>query len=164
MLSPRSKYLPALILAGAAALCMAPSADGKRIRVTHDPAPADTMRIDNRTITVSDSISLAAQISLSGYDKTREANRESLFISNKGPYTLTSLTLLITYTATDGRLYHRRTETVKCHIPAGETRLIDFRSWDRQHSFYYHRSRKPTRTTATPYEVSIRPLKALYDP
>lgn len=164
MRSLRSKYLLPALLILPASLALPPDADARRVRVTHDSAPADTMRIDTRTLTITDSLTLTSMIRLSGYDKTREASRESLFVSNLGPGTLTSLTLQISYHAPDGRLYHRRSETLKCLIPAGETRLIDFRSWDRQHSFYYIRSRRPARTQATPYEVMILPVRASFEP
>jgi len=127
----------------------------RRVRVKHDAAPADTMRIDPGVSQITDSTTLSG-ITLAGYDKTRESNRESIFVTNSLPHTLTAVTLLIDYRTIDGRQLHRRSTTVPCVIPPSQTRRLDFRTWDNQHIFYYHQSPAPKRAEATPYDVAIR--------
>ena len=47
-------------------------------------------------------------------------------------------------------------------IPPGETRRMKFKSWDIQRTFYYRLTGKPRRSDGTLYDVSIRPLRAVY--
>lgn len=89
---------------------------------------------------------------LTGYDKRAGSDTESFFITNRADSTLTSFTVELTYLATDSTQLHRRTITRRCDIAPGETMRHDIRSWDRQHSFYYHKSMAPRgKYRATPY-------------
>ena len=83
-------------------------------------------------------------ITLSGYDKPLRSSVESMFVTNHTSDTLTALRLDCTYTDLRGRELH------------SATRQITFPSWDRQHSFYYHRSQKPRRAAAAPYDFKCR--------
>ena len=87
-----------------------------------------------------------SQIVFSGYDKTISSKIESFFITNKTEYLTTESAQL-----------HKRYERIAYPIPAGETRKIDIRTWDKQNSFYYYLSVKPRRQ-ATPFMVRITPL------
>lgn len=98
-----------------------------------------------------------SQIVFSGYDKTISSKIESFFITNKTDCLLESVTIEIEYLTTDSLQLHKRYERIAYPIPAGETRKIDIRTWDKQNSFYYHLSIKPRRQ-ATPFMVKITPL------
>lgn len=89
-----------------------------------------------------------------GYDKTCTADRESILIINHSDVGLTSAEFEITYLDMDGNMLHKRNVTLRNYIPSGETRKIDFRSWDSQQVFYYHKSPSPRRN-AEPYKISI---------
>lgn len=110
---------------------------------TNDPLPADTS-------VVTDSV---AYLTLSGYDKPLRASHETLFISNATGRDVRSVCLDVVYEDMQGRQLHRRRCDVSVEVPAGETRQIVMPSWDKQRSFYYHGSTRPTRSVATPYEV-----------
>lgn len=110
--------------------------------------PAD-QSYDVPADTVTDTDGL---LRLSGYDKPLNANRETMFVTNLTRQTATALDLEITYYDMTGRMLHSARQHVTCEIPAGETRLIEFPTWDRQHSFYYLKSVKPRRQ-ATPYDI-----------
>lgn len=96
-------------------------------------------------------------VALSGYDKTLNSTRESLFVSNHGTATLSWLLLTIDYLDHAGRQLHRRTVGVGCDIPAGQTRRINIASWDRQGVYYYRDSEPRRRVTAaaSPYTVTL---------
>ena len=95
-------------------------------------------------------------ITLSGYDKPLRSSVESMFVTNHTSDTLTALRLDCTYTDLRGRELHTRSVDADIELLPGATRQITFPSWDRQHSFYYHRSQKPRRAAAAPYDFKCR--------
>lgn len=112
---------------------------------------------------MKDSTLLLQRITLRGYEKTRDATQESLFGTNNSSKTLTLLCLAIEYRDEKGRQLHRRTVKIPCQIPAGETRLLNFPSWDKQHTFYYRHSPAPKRAQASPYDVKIERVSARWE-
>ena len=96
-------------------------------------------------------------ITFAGYDKQATSLRETFHIINSSQLTLRKVEFEITYKDMQGRMLHKRTATVGCYIPPGETRKADTKTWDSQNSFYYYLS-NPPRRVATPYQVEIRPL------
>ncbi len=118
------------------------------------PTPTTVAAQTNQT---SETDTIAADrlhaIVLSGYDKPINATRETFFVTNSTDSTLVALTVTLTYHDMTGRLLHKATHTINCHIPAGETRAVPVPTWDRQHSFYYHKAAAPRRRS-TPYSVS----------
>lgn len=101
-----------------------------------------------------DSLFWAEKVVFAGFDKQPNSSVESFHISNRSDRLIRQLTVEITYVDTKGRMLHRRTETLKTEIPAGETRKIDIKSFDSQHSFYYVLSNPPKRV-ATPFDVKM---------
>lgn len=101
-----------------------------------------------------------SQIVFSGYDKTISSKTESFFITNTTDCFMESVTIEIEYLTTDSFQLHKRFERIAYPIPAGETRKIDIRTWDKQNSFYYYHSVKPRRQ-ATPFVVRITPLSCV---
>lgn len=92
-----------------------------------------------------------------GFDKTVGSSIESFFIVNGLDSPLVGLEIEITYVDMKGRQLHKRSVTVECDIPAGETKRVDTKSWDTQKSFYFYQSVKPKRQ-ATPFDVRLRLL------
>lgn len=95
-------------------------------------------------------------ITLTGYDKPQRATRETMFIKNGSPHHIKSIKIRCDYITTDNRLLHSRDIETKCSVPAGETRQINFKSWDIQQSFHYYRSPKSRNSSATPYKVKCK--------
>lgn len=92
---------------------------------------------------------------LSGFDKPLTSVYETLFATNRLDRGIDCIYLSLEYFDSSGRLLHGRKCRVTTEIPVGETRQLSLRSWDRQGSFYYHRSRRP-RTSAAAFSVSCR--------
>lgn len=93
---------------------------------------------------------------LYGYDKPLRSSQESMFVSNRSADTVRSLQIETEYFDMQNRQIHKRTLEVEAVVPPGETRQVNFRSWDRQQSYYYFESTRPKRATATPYKVRCR--------
>ena len=98
-----------------------------------------------------------ASISFSGYEKEANASLETLLITNSGNVGITGVRFKIIYKDIKDRMLHSRTVVRSCHIPAHETRKIDFKSWDKQKSYFYYLGNEP-RKVATPYKVEVVPL------
>ena len=145
------------------AICSA-SVLSKRVKTNIEVEVSDSIIVNNGSFVVStDACETCnhgyslSQIVFSGYDKTISSKIESFFITNKTDCLLESVTIEIEYLTTDSLQLHKRYERIAYPIPAGETRKIDIRTWDKQNSFYYHLSIKPRRQ-ATPFMVKITPL------
>lgn len=94
-------------------------------------------------------------ISLAGYDKPLTASRETIHATNHfKDSTISSVSLLIVYLDYQNRELHRRQVDLNIDLPAGQTQLISFPTWDLQRSFYYQKSTRPRRAAA-PYDVKI---------
>lgn len=96
-------------------------------------------------------------VRFSGFDKKGSSMSESMFVTNLTDSEIVSMNVRLRYTALDGRMFHERDVRIDCVIPAGATRKVDFKSWDTQRSFRYHRS-LDSKSSATPFTVSIRLL------
>ncbi|MDE5877726.1 MAG: hypothetical protein K2H47_09575 [Muribaculaceae bacterium] len=139
-------------------ICTAIS-EGRKIKLHLRPPAATETSSDTGQIEVTaDSLASApytlGMITFSGYDKEAPANVESFFITNNTDRILKSLTLVIYYRTLDGRSLHSRRVTVEPKAAPGTTVRTDIKTWDRQHTFYYHRGNRP-RKKATPYEVAF---------
>jgi len=97
-----------------------------------------------------------ANIIFSGYDKPLRASKETVFVTNNSDHNIRAVSFTSQYVDTSGRQLHRISRKINADIPAGETRRIDFKTWDVQNSFYYVGSRRP-RTSAIPYDIRITP-------
>lgn len=97
-----------------------------------------------------------ANIKFSGYDKPLRASKETVFVTNNSGHNIRAVSFTSQYVDTSGRQLHRISRKINTDIPTGETRRIDFKSWDVQNSFYYVGSRRP-RTSAIPYDIRITP-------
>lgn len=109
--------------------------------------PTDTMPIDDGM----------GSVKIYGYDKTVNSSVETFFVTNETEDTIVAVALTIGYYDINGRQLHSRPEKIFTTIPPGATRKADIRSWDRQNSFRYSGSSKPSRKSATPYTVKISP-------
>lgn len=158
------KSCPATLISLIVLLLLAAGNAGARRQNTMQPglnATPPAAPADNGIQPRPDSIltgDLGGMTRIAGYDKPVNANRESMFVTNLTADTITAIAFDISYFDTSRRLLHRRQQSVDCDIPAGETRMVSFPSWDRQHSFYYIKSAKPRRQ-ATPYDINCRVVR-----
>lgn len=101
-------------------------------------------------------------ITFSGYDKTLRSHKETILAFNGSNDTITALTIMITYLDMQGQQLHVRHVTLRQPLPPGERRMFTFASWDKQNSYYFHRS-EPGRLryqSVTPYRVKVKALRA----
>ena len=120
-------------------------------------------RVDESTAPRLDTITVDSTLLVhSGYDKPLRSTVETMFITNRlDSATVTAVELSLIYRDMQGRQLHERRQWVSVTIPPRETRLVTIPTWDRQQSFYYHRSRRPRYATATPYTVQSATLRAV---
>lgn len=117
-----------------------------------------TSKPDYDTVaTAADSMSFT----FSGYEKTLRSTNESFFATNHSDSAVSRLTVRIIYKDMKGRTLDSREADIDIDLPAGATRRIDLRSWDKQNVFYYHLSPKPKAAHATPYRVNVSLLAAM---
>ncbi len=144
--------LIALLLSGAV-IGPLTAENTKRRGVRVDPAG-----IGQNVVSVPTCDTIAAgddAVTRSGFDKPLRSNYETFFLTNNLDTTVTAVHLTFNYTDRQGRQLNSVTRWIDCDIPAGATRQATIRSWDRQQSFRYVRSRRPSRgATGTPFDVS----------
>lgn len=97
------------------------------------------------------------QCGFTGYDKELSSNLESFIIVNVTDKTITGFKVKIDYLDMKGRMFHSREVRETCDVPPGESRRVDIKSWDKQHTYYYYLGNEP-RKVATPYKVTFTPL------
>lgn len=111
----------------------------------------------------SDTIAPAA-IRLSGYEKTLKSARESLLATNLGADTISEIEITINYLDLQGRQIHMRNVRLNpgSPIPPGQTRMLEFKSWDSQRVWHYRLSPPSSpKGQATPYDVKVTVAYAL---
>lgn len=96
-----------------------------------------------------------AMLTAAGYSKPQGSDVETVFMTNSDTCAVYGCYVSVTYTTMDGRMLHRRNVELPDYIPAGETRLISFRSWDPQHDFYFYLNESPRQDNKMPYRVAI---------
>lgn len=97
------------------------------------------------------------RVSVRGFEKSLRSRKESVFVVNNTGMPIEKVGLEIEYTDAKGRQLHKRSVVAAQEIPAGETRMCVFPSWDKQQVWYYVLSDPPrTRMQATPFDVKIK--------
>lgn len=150
-----------LALCLAAFMMVAPSLDGRKVS-TKVKAPKETKKTlsPRRTVTPSDGEEFDAvndAVVFLGYDKRGNADKETFFIENGSATDIKSMEVEITYLTAAGKQIHKRHIEILEPVPAGETRKVDIKSWDLQHSYHYVNS-LPSAKGSTPYTVAIHLL------
>lgn len=101
-------------------------------------------------------------VAISGFEKTLRSRNESLFVTNRLETELVGIEIEISYFDMQSRLLHKRIIALPCSIPPGETRQLNFPTWDKQQVWYYHLSDTPrTRAQATPFRVAATATKLI---
>lgn len=95
-------------------------------------------------------------LTFAGYDKKMRANKETVFVTNNTSCDIFRLIFRVEYFDMQGRQLHSQRVQLNTDLSAGQTRCLNFPSWDRQGSFYFHQSQRP-RVSAAPYDVRIHP-------
>lgn len=111
----------------------------------------------------SDTISASA-IRISGYEKTLKSAKESLLCTNLGADTISAIEITIEYLDTQGRQIHKRDVRLNpaSPLPPGQTRMLEFKSWDSQRVWHYRLSPPSSpKGQATPYDVKVSVAYAL---
>lgn len=151
------RILPAIL--AALTLTAAPvafSVSAQKQRTTRKNLTVDKRYAATATQSWCDTVTATTGLmTVSGYEKPLRSVRESAMFTNESDRTVCGLTLDLSYADMKGRELHRRSVKLECDIPPGATRQIYWPTWDRQFTFYYHRSPKP-RGLATPYDVTCR--------
>ena len=157
-------YISALLFLGAAAAAALP---GYPRKVTTRIVSPKERRVDEKSAEIrvrrgedAAGISLSA-VRFAGYDKAASSDVESFFVENSSGRVLLSVTVEIDYFTPDSIRLHSRMEKIQCGILPGGTKAVDIRSWDRQKSFHYEKSRDSRRGTQ-PYRVLFRPVEATF--
>lgn len=94
-------------------------------------------------------------VRITGYDKPLRARRETMIVTNLSDQPFDSLLLKINYTDKQGNPLHTRTLTIPAHILPGQAQNIAIKTWDPNNTYYYFLS-PPTRSSGTPYALSIK--------
>lgn len=128
--------------------------DVRRMQPTPGLLPSATS--DTIAVTPSD-------VRLSGYDKPLRATRETVFVTSTLPDTIRGMRLRLSYSDMSDRPLHTRDVDITADIAPDDTRMVDFKSWDTQKSFYYHLGAKPSRGYATPYKVEATVIHVITD-
>lgn len=105
-------------------------------------------------------------VRFSGYEKTNPSNKETFFVTNNlcGDSTIVAFEVTVTYLDSSGRQLHERTETIRCLLPAGETRAVALPSWDSNHAFHYYLSTPPRSRRSSPFSVRSRLNRLILNP
>lgn len=161
------RAMPLLALLLTLVLCAAAPAAPKRVRTKlATPPPAEeefvagTFMVSSNCSTCNNGYRLD-QIRLFGFDKPAASLSEVIFLTNSTDRTLKGISLYVSYLNMEGALLHKRFLRVSCDVPPGETRRLEFPSWDRQRSFYYHGSAPAGKTRgrrAQPFDVQLDPV------
>ncbi|MCC8176247.1 MAG: FxLYD domain-containing protein [Bacteroidales bacterium] len=145
------KRLPLILLL----LVVVASAYGKKTKTTHS---GRLQRAEQVVVKPEDAVPAiipdSGDIVLAGYDKPLRTRRETILATNHRLDTVDSLFITIRYLDTDGRQLHERSVKVGQTIPAGETRQLQFPTWDIQQSYYYYLSTPPR--AGIPYRILAR--------
>lgn len=98
----------------------------------------------------------SGSILVRGFAKPLHSNYETMYVTNQGSRTLTALKLNLEYSDMAGRQLHRRSDTTNVTLEPGQTRRIELKSFDRQQTCCYEKSRSPrTRGPQTLFTVRV---------
>lgn len=130
-----------------------------RLKLETNTDKAKTHTVDLQPIAAPDTLTgpaANALVCLSGYQKVMQARQETMFATNLASTDtlVEELRLCIEYRDSQARQLHRRHLRLRADVPPGQTRKIDFPSWDRQNMFYYKGSPRPRRPSV-PYDVHM---------
>ena len=148
------------ILVIVVALVVPVAMQARRVRTTHNKL--NTIETPMPAIEIADSDSVAASagvdrnaVSLFNFNKRASDTKESFHVRNNLQQRISSVRLLLRYTALDGTTLHERTVTVPIDLKAGETKMTMIKSFDTQRLYYYYKGTQP-RKQATPFKVAVR--------
>lgn len=97
-------------------------------------------------------------VHFAGYEKEVNSALESYILVNPSRFNIKGYEVRIDYFDLQKRMIHSRVVKEIGDVPKGETRRLDIKSWDKQHTFFYYLGNEPKKV-ATPFHVSFTPLK-----
>lgn len=124
-----------------------------RVKTTRKGLKVNQAKIE--TVETRDTVTgdTCRAVELAGFDKPLRSGYESMFVKNLSGIHLLGIIVECNYLDSNRRQLHKRTVTIPCSIPAGQTRQVRFHSWDTQQSFYYRLSARPRRSEAVSFDV-----------
>ena len=104
-----------------------------------------------------DTVASPDSVKVAGFEKQLRSTRESMFVTNHTARPIEWMELEVAYLDMKDRMLHKATHEVEVEIPAGETRMIDIPTFDRQQLFYYYKTGVSSRAKqATPFKVAVK--------
>lgn len=94
-------------------------------------------------------------LTIADFAKPLRSRIETMRLTNHGDGRLAAAVVTIRYTAVDGTPLTVRQLRLPLDLPAGETRMHDFPSFDRQQRFRHRNSPAPRRAESQVFDVSI---------
>lgn len=135
----------------------------KEEKVNKSQSPGFKEKIPGIEVNIADSLNkgvlsdyLSNIVGFAGYDKEANSNIESFLVLNHSDQIITGFKVKIDYLDLKGRMLHSRTVESACMVPSGESRRVDIKSWDLQHTYYYYLGNEPKKV-ATPFKVEFFP-------
>lgn len=92
----------------------------------------------------------------SGFEKVQSSVNESFFVSNHSGHDVAALRFVIVYYNMRGEELHRRALWYDCLLPAGQTRNISLRSWDKQRVWHFVNTQGRHNAYSAPFDIKIK--------
>lgn len=143
-----------------ALIAMADDTRSRRLRPMPEANPQQAATESGDTLRAP----LCEEVTLAGYDKPLRASRETFLATNGLDVPITAIGIEIRYCDLEGRTLHERRVDCRAIIPAGGTRLISFRSWDANRSFFYCHGPSPRVSGVTPYDIVAKVTYVVSEP
>ena len=113
-----------------------------------------TLVLDDKGTALIEDLS---KIKFTGYEKEINSRMESFIMVNPGAFKITGFRTRVDYLDMQGRPFHSVVLEELIDVPPGESRRMDVKSWDLQHTYYYYLGNEP-RKVAVPFQVEFTPL------
>lgn len=147
-------------------LLVSVSVNARKNRLTLPTPPRNGVAVkydqESVELDVLDSIYGVDAIEISGYDKPTSSDVETMFVKNNTDRNIVGLELELVYMDLQGNQLHERTEVTDDQIGCDKRVAITLRSWDKQKSYHYFRSRKAKRAS-TPYRVRVCAKRVFFE-
>lgn len=100
----------------------------------------------------------AKDIIITNYGKRIRDAKETMTLVNKSRCRVSKVKVLFRYYTLDGTLIEERTVDIPCDLHPNKVQIVQIRSFDRVHQYYYHRSQAPKRV-----DYPVAPYKLKYE-
>ncbi len=108
-----------------------------------------------RTLSADTIVPAPGKLVFSGFEKAQQSTIETFFVTNHTDSLFDAIKVTINYFDRNDRQLHSRSEYIKIHLPARETRSVSVKSWDRQKLWYFSGSQARHNEYCNPFSVTI---------